>query len=533
MTAQLRAITPVRISVSGENQTGPETQKDRTAKRAEAEGATVVGVPTDIGVSGELSPWLRPDLGDWLNNRIDEFDLIIILKIDRISRNAQDFNKLIEWCKEHDKGLISCEEGFDLKTPWGEMVAKILAILAEAELTAMKSRNRASREAMRKTGRWPGGLVPFGRRAVKGEDGFRLEFDPEYGPVLLEAVRRFINEPSYENIADWLNSKGIPTVQDIARIRAMKGDSTTRLADPKPKGKKWYGPSLKPLLSSRSLLGEYVRADGSVVRDEDGRPVMRSEPVLTPEEFELLQRAIASAGVTRGNGTYKPSPLVGTFFCRDCGSPYYYSKSNRKNRRARYRHRHIAKKADTPTPPCSGLRFYADDVHQLVEETIIARVGHLERMDKLTVTEDPRATTLAIIDGRISQLTTDLQKGGIEATAFAQEMTRLANEREAAMSTRGARSVKRWRPTGLTYSEWWKSSTVDERRDFLRQNKVRIEAARGVNTDLILWIDFGDLTEVLEEQGAKRISEPASFLPEGEASEGILSQLRIEQLVLH
>lgn len=118
----------------------------------------------------------------------------------------------------------------------GKTIAKILAVVAEAELDASKARNKAPRETMRKTGRWPGGLVPFGRRAVTGDGGFTLELDPEYGPTLMKMIWRFIEKPRFSAVADWLNDQGVPTAQDIARIRAAAGESTTRLADPKPRG---------------------------------------------------------------------------------------------------------------------------------------------------------------------------------------------------------------------------------------------------------------------------------------------------------
>jgi DNA invertase Pin-like site-specific DNA recombinase len=302
VSAKPRALGVVRLSVGNENQTGEETQRTRISKRADAEEMELVDFAVEIDVPASISPWMRPSLGDWLNNEKDQFDHIIILKIDRIARSVRHLSDIIEWCEANGKGLISCEEGFDLSKPWGKTIAKILAVVAEAELDAIKARNEASRETMRKTGRWPGGLVPFGRRAVKGEEGFTLELDPEYGPTLIEMIRRFIEKPSFSAVADWLNDQGVPTAQDIARIRAAAGESTTRLADPKPRGSRWTATAVQAVLTSRSLLGEYVRANGSVVRNDDGSPVMRSEPVLNEEEWTKLSEAVVSvkAGVRLG-----------------------------------------------------------------------------------------------------------------------------------------------------------------------------------------------------------------------------------------
>jgi site-specific DNA recombinase len=279
----------------------------------------LAGWAIDIDVSGSTSPWMRPSLGDWLTNRRDEFDHIIVLKIDRIARSVRHLTELMEWCEANGKGLISCEEGFDLSKPWGKVVVQILAVVAEAELDAITARIKASREAMRKQGRWPGGLVPFGRRAVKGSDGFRLELDPEHGPVLKEMIRRFIEKPSFSGVAQWLNEQGMPTVQDVARMRSARGESTTRLVAPEARGRKWLPTAVQSVLTNRSLLGEYQTTDGSVLRADDGSPIMRSQPVLEPEEWAILQDAVNSVKYKKPRGS--SSPLLGVTFCLTCGEP--------------------------------------------------------------------------------------------------------------------------------------------------------------------------------------------------------------------
>ncbi|MEV5955570.1 recombinase family protein [Streptomyces sp. NPDC051987] len=129
------------------------TARCREASACRRGGMELVDFAVDIDVSVSISPWVRPSLGDWLNNKKDQFDHIIILKIDRIARSVRHLSDIIEWCEANGKGLLSCEEGFDLSKPWGKTIGKILAVVAEAELDAIKARNKASRETMRKTGR--------------------------------------------------------------------------------------------------------------------------------------------------------------------------------------------------------------------------------------------------------------------------------------------------------------------------------------------------------------------------------------------
>jgi DNA invertase Pin-like site-specific DNA recombinase len=495
-----RALGVIRLSVSNEHQTGEETQRTRIGKRVDAEDMELVDFAVDIDVSASISPWMRPALGDWLNNRKDQFDHIVILKIDRIARSVRHLSEIIEWCEANGKGLISCEEGFDLSKPWGRTIAKILAVVAEAELEAIKARTKASRETMRKNGRWPGGLVPFGRRAVKGEDGFTLELDPIYGPLLIEMIRRFVKEPNFSAVADWLNGAQVPTAQDIARIRAAAGESTTRLVAPKPRGGKWTPTTVQAVLTSRSLLGEYVRADGVVVRDDDGSPVMRSEPVLNEEEWARLSEAIASIKYNKQKGS--TSPTVGVTFCLRCKSPIYYVKGDvSKGKRARYRcHGNKSKGIRA----CPKQTFWAEDLYAWLESTLLGEIGHLTRMESTTTVDDSRAARLALIDGKMNRLSKEFRQGGINATAYASQMTSLAQDREKITTQDGPKPVTVWTSTGESYAEWWNRSTVDERREFLRSHKVKAYFSTEV-----LAVDLGDLIDDLRRQGIEWWDEPS------------------------
>ncbi|BFO15123.1 hypothetical protein SHKM778_15110 [Streptomyces sp. KM77-8] len=153
MSDKPRALGVVRLSVGNENQTGEETQRTRISKRADAEEMELVDFAVDIDVSASISPWMRPSLGDWLNNKRDQFDHIIILKIDRIARSVRHLSDIIEWCEANGKGLISCEEGFDLSKPWGRPSPRSWPWSQRRSWTP-------SRPATRRPGR------PCGRRAA-------------------------------------------------------------------------------------------------------------------------------------------------------------------------------------------------------------------------------------------------------------------------------------------------------------------------------------------------------------------------------
>lgn len=479
-----RALGVIRLSVGNVGQTGDDTQRRRIGKRIAADELELAGWAEDIDVSASLPPWLRPELGDWLNNRRDEFDILYVLKIDRIVRSVKHLSELLDWCDQHGKTLVSVEEGFDFGTSWGKTIAKILAVLAEAELDAIKARIQASRETMRASGRWPGGLVPFGRVAVKGEDGFSLAIDPEYGPVLVEMIRRFMSGKSFSAVAAWLNEQGVPTVQDIARIRALEGKSTTRLEGEKakPRGRKWTATSVQAVLISRSLLGEYARADGSVVRDAEGKPILRSEPVIAHEEWEALQEVVSTVKYTKG--PTKTSPLRGALFCAECGNPLYYVKESKRSTQPAYRCHGNKSKG---VKPCAGQRHFASDIHRRLRLALMVKIGDLDVLERTVKVDESVAVKVAVLDARLEELGAEFKAGRLGAIEYASMVATTAAEREATAKESGTKPVETWASTGQTYRQWWESSGQEQRREKMLLWGIRMHQGRDA-----FRIEFGE-----------------------------------------
>ncbi|MFI5703754.1 recombinase family protein [Streptomyces xanthochromogenes] len=475
-----RAIGAVRLSVSGVGQTGDDTQKRRISKQIDADELTFVGFAEDIDVSASLSPWLRPSLGDWLNNRRDEFDVIYVYKIDRIARSTKDLCMLLEWCDEHGKTLVSVEERFDFSSDWGRMVAKLLAVLAEGELNAIRARIRASREAMREAGRWPGGLVPFGRVAARDGDGYTLALCPEYGPVLLEMIRLFIATKSFGVVADWLTAGGVPTAQDIARVRAADASAgtNTRLDGDKAKarGSRWSSNSVQAILVSRSLLGEYVRTDGTVVRNTDGTPVMRGVPVLEESEWLTLQETVALVKYTKGPS--EVSPVRGIIFCdgSDYEHPLYWARGGTRNGKPRQPRIRCQGHVTTGRKPCPGHSWNAERLYSLIGATLRLQIGSAPVMERKAVQGDDTAVRIAVLDAQADQLMKEHRAGKLSRAAYRELEDKVLDEREALTNAPQAKPVDEWVATGQTYGEWWDAASREERREKLISWGVKLYA---------------------------------------------------------
>jgi hypothetical protein len=221
---------------------------------------------------------------------------------------------------------------------------------------------------------------------------------------------------------------------------------------------------------------------------------MRSQPVLEPEEWAILQDAVNSVKYKKPRGS--SSPLLGVTFCLTCGSPLYFTKEEpTRSRKARYR---CHGNKSTGQPACKGTAVTAERLYPWLEELLLLQIGDMEVMESVTrVADDERSRKLAIIDGEMNQLTKELQAGRLEAVAFSSHVTRLASDRDLVLKSGEAKPVTEWIPTGETYTAWWKRSTVVERREFLTRRGVKVFAGLG-----LLVITPGDLLGYLQERQA-------------------------------
>ncbi|BCP10444.1 hypothetical protein MINTM020_25420 [Mycobacterium paraintracellulare] len=174
----MRFLARIRLSVSTDESTSVERQREMITSWASLHDHTIVGWAEDVDVSGKLSPFDTPQFGNWLKNRHPEFDGVVAWKLDRLARNMFGLNDLFQWAKTNSKTVVSITESLDLSTTVGVMVAQILAGVAQMELEAIQTRQSASQAYLRKVGRWPGGKVPYGYRVVKNGDGCKLDLDP-------------------------------------------------------------------------------------------------------------------------------------------------------------------------------------------------------------------------------------------------------------------------------------------------------------------------------------------------------------------
>lgn len=115
----------------------------------------------DGGVSGATleRPALKRLLADIDAHRVD---VVVVYKIDRLSRALMDFSKLVEVFDRNHVTFVSVTQSFNTTTSMGRLTLNILLSFAQFEREVIGERIRDKVAASRKKGMWMGGFVPLG-----------------------------------------------------------------------------------------------------------------------------------------------------------------------------------------------------------------------------------------------------------------------------------------------------------------------------------------------------------------------------------
>ncbi len=129
-------------------------------------------------------------------------DVIVIYKIDRLTRSLTDFARLAETFDEHGVSFVSVTQQFNTTTSMGRLMLNVLLSFAQFEREITGERIRDKIAASKKKGIWMGGPVPMGysvkdRQLIINEDEaksvrrvFELYLDESNVPALLERLTR-------------------------------------------------------------------------------------------------------------------------------------------------------------------------------------------------------------------------------------------------------------------------------------------------------------------------------------------------------
>jgi site-specific DNA recombinase len=199
----------VRVSTEGQAERGVslDAQAEKIRAMATVHDVELIDVIVDGGESGKSLS--RPGI-ERLLGMVDrrEVQIVIIAKLDRLTRSVRDLAELLERFQRRGVALVSVGESLDTGSAAGRLVLNVMASVSQWEREAIGERTRDALRHKRAQG-LRAGNVPFGYSLA--EDGQTLITDhSEQGT--LQTIRSLrASGKSMVNIANHLNRQGVVT----------------------------------------------------------------------------------------------------------------------------------------------------------------------------------------------------------------------------------------------------------------------------------------------------------------------------------
>jgi DNA invertase Pin-like site-specific DNA recombinase len=265
----------------------------------------------DGGLSGASldRPALRQLLADV---RAGKITIVVVYKVDRLTRSLADFAKLVELFDEHDVSFVSITQSFNTTSSMGRLTLNVLLSFAQFEREVIGERVRDKIAASKRKGLWVGGPVPLGYRCIDK----KLGIVPEEAETVRTIFTFYLELGSMGALLAELDRRGIRTKVNGRRNGQKSG------------GIRFGVGPLAHLLKNRFYVGE-VTYRGEVYRGEH-------EPILSRDLFEAVQEKLAANAVDRQVRLRGSAALLAGRLFDDRGNRMSPTHANKKGVRYRY-----------------------------------------------------------------------------------------------------------------------------------------------------------------------------------------------------
>ena len=295
----------VRVSTTQQiDRESLQTQEERLRQYCKIHGYNVYKVYREEGVSAKDIK--RPKLEELINDiKNKKIQVVLVVKLDRITRSLKDLINLIEFFQQHDVKLISLTQNIDTTGSMGRFMLNLLGAVAqvEREMTAERVSEDMHHRAL--IGKWNGGIIPYGyttreklieklkAQRLKEEqilkqadkltpDEKKLYPDPEEASLVKKIYQLYLEHKSLRRLTHYLNVKSYRTrngktwaTPSIRRI----------LINPTYIGKMWYGKRKTDLITGK--LNYVMPEKWKIVKGEH-------EAILSEDIFNRVQKLLKS-----------------------------------------------------------------------------------------------------------------------------------------------------------------------------------------------------------------------------------------------
>jgi site-specific DNA recombinase len=361
----------------------------------------------DGGFSGGNTE--RPALQRLLDDiRAGKIDIIVVYKVDRLTRSLADFAKLVELFDTHNVSFVSVTQQFNTTTSMGRLTLNVLLSFAQFEREVTSERIRDKISASKRKGLWVGGMVPLG---YDSKDR-KITMNKAEAECIRTIFHTYLKLGSLNLLMVELRKQGITTKVRKHRTGNVIGGIPFRRG------------TLASLLRNRFYIGE-VKFKGEILKGE--QPAILDRDLFDAVQLKLSEQATDHT-ITR---MQSQALLTGRLF-DDRGNRMSPTHARKGNVKYRY---YLSSALLNGAADSAGSvhRVPANEIESLVITSVTEHMKPAQPIDNQTLI----ATYVKRVEVQPSHLIVQLtQPSESDQDALAESPLRIAWKKEPAMRRR-------------------------------------------------------------------------------------------------
>ncbi len=239
-------------------------------------------------------------------------DVIVVYKVDRLTRSLADFAKLVELFDQRSVSFVSVTQSFNTTSSMGRLTLNVLLSFAQFEREVSGERVRDKIAASKAKGIWVGGSIPLGYASVNK----KLVLVPDEAETVRLIFRRYLELGSIGRLIKDLDRKGVRTKRQTLSSGKIRGNI------------RFGTGALTHLLRNRFYIGEVV-FKGSTYTGEH-------PPLLDRKLFDAVQAALAAKSTARQLKLRGSTSILAGRIYDDRGNRMTPTHTNKRGARYRY-----------------------------------------------------------------------------------------------------------------------------------------------------------------------------------------------------
>jgi len=319
-------------------------------------------------------------------------DCVVVYKVDRLSRSLLDFSRIMEAFDRKGVSFVSVTQQFNTTSSMGRLTLHILLSFAQFEREIIGERIRDKISAMKRKGKWAGGVPVLGYDVDRTSGSPRLVINAHEATRVREIFALYVQKGSMQPVVTELLRRQWPNKRRVTSKGKVKG------------GRPFDKGTLHVLLTNPIVAGKIAYKD-QIYQGEH-------EAIIDPELFDRVQQQLRYNGRTGGIEVRNKygALLRGLLRCKHCDAAMTHTFTGARGK-AFYRYYRCIKAIKSGAHVCPATTLPAAEMERVVVDEIRALGRDRGLLDR--VLSDARLTAdaeLAALRHERDELKTDLSR---------------------------------------------------------------------------------------------------------------------------